>query len=145
FCKDVPTTQFLEHPKNQGCKKGVIAAINWFFEHVEEGVILEEDCVPHPDFFPFAAQMLEKYRHEPTISMVCGTNLLGSYSSDSTYLFSQHSFVWGWATWKRTWKNYTKVLKKESEYLHDTALMEQLRTLLSTSHFQGLQKALAGE
>jgi hypothetical protein len=35
---------------NQGCRPGVSRAISWFFEQVEEGIILEDDCVPHPDF-----------------------------------------------------------------------------------------------
>ena len=35
----------LFREKNLGCKKGVSEAINWFFEHEEEGIILEDDCV----------------------------------------------------------------------------------------------------
>ena len=38
---------------NQGCRLGVSHAITWFFNHVEEGIILEDDCVPHPDFFAY--------------------------------------------------------------------------------------------
>ena len=36
---------------NQSCRLGVSRAITWFFEQVEEGIILEDDCLPHPDFF----------------------------------------------------------------------------------------------
>ncbi|MDI9406541.1 MAG: hypothetical protein QM522_07510 [Chitinophagaceae bacterium] len=45
---------------NQGCRLGVSLAISWFFEQVEEGIILEEDCVPHPDFFPYCTTLLER-------------------------------------------------------------------------------------
>ena len=47
---------------NQGCRLGVSRAITWFFEQVEEGIILEDDCVPHPDFFPYCATLLEPER-----------------------------------------------------------------------------------
>lgn len=35
---------------NQGTKYGPANAITWFFSHVEEGIILEHDCLPHPSF-----------------------------------------------------------------------------------------------
>ena len=33
---------------NLGCRDGVSSAISWFFEHVNEGIILEDDVLPHP-------------------------------------------------------------------------------------------------
>ena len=30
---------------NQGCRLGVTSAIDWFFKNVDEGIILEDDCV----------------------------------------------------------------------------------------------------
>jgi hypothetical protein len=52
---------------NQGCRLGVSRAITWFFEQVEESIILEVVCVPHPDFFPYCATLLERYRHDPRV------------------------------------------------------------------------------
>lgn len=31
--------------KNLGCKIAMSNAITWFFENVEEGIILEDDCL----------------------------------------------------------------------------------------------------
>ena len=36
---------------NQGCKKGVISAIDWAFKFTDKLIILEDDCLPHLDFF----------------------------------------------------------------------------------------------
>ena len=36
---------------NNGCKIGVSKAITWFFKNEEKGIILEDDCIPHKDFF----------------------------------------------------------------------------------------------
>jgi len=52
---------------NQGCRLGVSRAITWFFEQVEEGIMLEDDCLPHPDFFSYCTTLLERYRHDSRV------------------------------------------------------------------------------
>lgn len=52
----------LFRDENLGCKRAVSSAIDWFFSHVEEGIILEDDCVPDQSFFPFCQELLERYR-----------------------------------------------------------------------------------
>jgi len=49
--------------KNLGCKYAVSGAIDWFFENVEQGIILEDDCLPDPSFFRFCQEMLKEYRN----------------------------------------------------------------------------------
>ena len=60
--------------ENLGCKRSVSSAIDWFFSHVEEGIILEDDCVPDQSFFPFCQELLEKYRDDTRIMMISGNN-----------------------------------------------------------------------
>jgi len=92
---------------NQGCRLGVSNAITWFFDHVEEGIILEDDCVPHPDFFAFCSALLERYRHDTRVWSICGSNFqLGNKRGDASYYFSIHGDSWGWASWKRAWSHY---------------------------------------
>lgn len=92
---------------NQGCFLGVSRAITWFFEQVEEGIILEDDCVPHPDFFPYCTALLERYRNDTRVWSICGSNFqLGNKRGDASYYFSIHGDSWGWATWRRAWRNY---------------------------------------
>ncbi len=97
----------LFHDKNNGCMKGVSMAINWFFENEEEGIVLEDDCVPHPDFFYFCEKLLEKYRNDQRIWCITGNNLQGDkWRGQGSYYFSRYNHCWGWASWKRCWKNY---------------------------------------
>ena len=92
---------------NQGCRLGVSRAITWFFEQVEEGIILEDDCVPHPDFFPYCATLLERYRHDSRVWCISGNNFQnGQWRGDGSYYFSRHNHCWGWASWRRCWQNY---------------------------------------
>ena len=97
----------LVRETNLGCRLGVSGAIDWFFSQEEEGIILEDDCWPDPSFFRFATELLERYRDDPRVGMVCGTNPLGAISSKiDSYRFSMIRFIWGWASWRRVWRNY---------------------------------------
>jgi hypothetical protein len=103
----------LFRDENLGCAKGVSGAITWFFEHVEEGIILEDDCVPDLSFFLFCEIMLAKYRNSEEIMHITGTNhLFDRYSElQNSYFFSAYISVWGWATWKRAWAKFSLEMK----------------------------------
>ncbi|MBL0742214.1 nucleotide-diphospho-sugar transferase [Chryseolinea lacunae] len=106
------TVQTLFREKNLGCRKAVSSAIDWFFEQVDEGIILEDDCLPSASFFTFCADMLSRYRDDERIMQVSGTNLLEKWNEGaSDYFFSYYGAIWGWATWKRAWKRYDVEMK----------------------------------
>jgi GR25 family glycosyltransferase involved in LPS biosynthesis len=93
--------------ENLGCRLGVSTAITWFFQHVEEGIILEDDCVPSEDFFSFISEMLIKYRDDDRIMHITGNNFnRGRNFNKDSYYFSIYNHMWGWATWKRAWTKY---------------------------------------
>jgi len=96
---------------NQGCRRAVEGAIDWFFQNVEEGIILEDDCVPHPDFFAFCGQLLEHYRLDLRVGCITGNNFQGGQRRGSeSYYFSKYPHCWGWATWRRGWREYSSHL-----------------------------------
>lgn len=93
--------------KNRGCRKGVSEAISWFFSNIEEGIILEDDCLPNLSFFYFCQELLKKYRNDYRIMEISGNNFYPApVSSDGTYYFNRLGGIWGWATWKRAWLHY---------------------------------------
>jgi hypothetical protein len=92
---------------NFGCKEGVTKGINWFFENVECGIILEDDCVPDLSFFRFCKAMLEKHKDDKRVMHIGGVNFQDSYKrGNNSYYFSRFCHVWGWATWKDRWQKY---------------------------------------
>ena len=106
----------LFRDKNLGCKEAVSSAITWFFEQEEEGIILEDDCLPGDDFFHFCDVLLEKYRFDTRIRHISGCNLQhGQIWGKSSYYFSNMTHVWGWASWKRVWNDYDKDLNGYQE------------------------------
>lgn len=89
----------LYQENNLGCSFGPRAAFDWFFTQEKEGIILEDDCVPHPDFFLFAKSMLERYRDNKKIISINGSNLGYKLKNGNSYSFSRFMNMWGWATW----------------------------------------------
>ncbi len=95
----------LFREENLGCGMGMYTAIDWFFENVGYGVVLEDDCVVEESFFRFMGEMLEMYKNDNRIGMVAGTNPVNLRNYDKSYLFSKYKSCWGWGSWKRAWKN----------------------------------------
>lgn len=98
-------TRFLDN--NMGCDPAVSSAIDWLFQHVQYGIILEDDCIIHPHFFPFCGELLVQYFDDQRIMQI---------SSLSPYAVREHPYDYhfsrlflcsgGWATWRRAWKYF---------------------------------------
>jgi hypothetical protein len=90
---------------NLGCGRAVSEAISWFFDQVSEGVVLEDDCLPHPSFFDFCTALLERYRSDQRVFKIAGTNPVGAWPGleGESYFFSSYGYSWGWASWRDRW------------------------------------------
>ena len=101
--------QTLFQDSNVGCRTAVSEAIDWFFDHETEGIILEDDLVPDQSFFPFCAELLERYRHDQQV-MAIGGHYRAAQSPPFSYTFSRYPHIWGWATWRSAWQRYDRNL-----------------------------------
>jgi len=111
--------------KNLGLSLRMETAIDWFFENNEYGIIFEDDCIPHPDFFRFSYEMLEKYKNNKNVMMVSGTNYQkGIKRGDASYYFSKYATIWGWATWKRAWEFYNKGTTTLPDFIKQNKITE---------------------
>jgi hypothetical protein len=128
-------TRFLE--ENLGCDNAVRSAINWLFEHEDRGIILEDDCIPHTDFFTFCDTLLTRYEHDTRVMHISGFNCFNKRYGDGSYFMMRQPLIWGWATWKRTWDKYDfnmttfpqyKKLQMQDSFF-DNWLVKKLRTM----------------
>jgi hypothetical protein len=109
----------LFRESNLGCKDAVSSGISWFFENEDEGIILEDDCLPNQSFFRFCDSLLNKYRLDERVRHISGVNFIGNdIVTESSYYFSRFTHVWGWASWKRVWKDYDKNLDLLDRFLN---------------------------
>ncbi len=92
---------------NLGAAKRISSALDWAFTLVEEAIILEDDCLPDPTFFPFCAELLDRYRDHAGIAQIAGCSFQLPPGPDRpSYFFSRYTHGWGWATWRRAWRLY---------------------------------------
>lgn len=107
----------LYRDSNLGCPKAIPGAIDWMFSYVEEGIILEDDCLPDKSFFKFCEEMLQRYKENEAVIMIGGNNFFPNQKfSECSYFFSRYSYIWGWATWKRAWKLFDPDIKTYLEF-----------------------------
>jgi len=92
---------------NMGCARRIASGLEWAFEEVEEAIIVEDDCLPDPSFFPYCDELLERYRSDERIMMISGNNFQnGASRTSDSYYFSHLPQIWGWATWRRAWRHF---------------------------------------
>ena len=125
-------------PRNLGCRRGVVAALDWFFEQVSEGIVLEDDILPDPSFFPYCAQLLQRYRQDPRVGGIAGATAGGAGGApQASYRFSRFLPVWGWATWRRAWRRHDADLR-QWQRLREPPWLEEL----GGAHFARSMRAL---
>jgi hypothetical protein len=110
----------LFRDENLGCKIAVSNAITWFFEQVEQGIILEDDCLPDPSFFPFCEELLNRYKDDTRVGHIGGNCFLPkTVDKNYSYDFGSISHIWGWASWRKVWGNYDVDFSYWEKYKHD--------------------------
>lgn len=111
---------------NLGVMMGESTAMDWFFEHEEEGIILEDDTLPVQSFFWYCQELLERYRNDDRVWCIMGNNLMTEWQhkGQEAYYFSAHGYgaYWGWAGWRRVWRKYDVEMKAWPEYRDDQLL-----------------------
>jgi len=100
--------------ENLGCGRAVSSAITWYFDQVEQGIILEDDCMPIPFFFEYAQILLNRYKTNTNVMHISGNNFVTSFKTQHGILFSKYPHSWGWATWRDRWFHYTLELPNAS-------------------------------
>lgn len=130
---------------NMGLKARVSSGLDWVFSHEQFAIVLEDDCVADESFFPFATELLEKYHDDERVGIVSGNNFLrGKQINDDSYFFSPDVRIWGWATWRRVWQDFStegldhQWSETEGEVLlarlTSTARRNQLHRMMEKAH-----------
>lgn len=111
--------------RNLGCGIRISSGLDWVFLHVDQAIILEDDCVPDLSFFSFCEELLNRYKNDTRIATISGTNFFdaGLKLRDS-YFFSHRMNSWGWATWRRAWQWYDNDMRLWPQYRDEKRLYD---------------------
>jgi len=136
----------LYREKNLGCKIAVSSAITWFFEQVEYGIILEDDCLPDVTFFDFCSELLLKYESDNEVMMIGGNNFHKKpIEISSSYYFTNYPHIWGWATWRRAWSNYNLDVSDYKKVLSANCFNDLFQTLSEKKYWFNVFEKVANE
>jgi hypothetical protein len=92
---------------NLGCGKRLSSGLTRAFAELGEAIVLEDDILPHPDFFAYCTSQLEQHRHNEKVYSISGFNPLGRYRPEQgPAVPTVFNSIWGWASWQRAWKDY---------------------------------------
>ena len=139
-------TEYRFLSSNLGMMNSVYSSISWFFENVESGIILEDDCIPSPSFFHFCHLMLDRYQNSNSVFSISGRNHLGEFEPNAQYFFSTGS-IWGWATWRRAWCQFNLsnvFLKSKAELEHDLLWLKEIAPNKYTEIVNGVLRSADG-
>ena len=124
---------------NLGCAKRIYSGLSWVFNHVEEAIIVEDDCILDSTFFPFSEELLERYRHDNRITSISAQNVqLGQKRTKYSYYFSRYSHCWGWATWRRAWQTFDFEMKLWEEAKCDNILDDVFTDSLAVNYWTNI-------
>lgn len=90
---------------NLGCGAGPMTGISWFFDNVEQGIVMEDDCLAHPDFFPYCEELLNRYRGTE-VKFINATLYDNSWSCEDSYGFSRYMITGAWASYREVWQGF---------------------------------------
>ena len=129
----------LFRDEHLGCGAAVSEAITWFFSHEEEGIILEDDCLPEPSFFRFVDELLDRYRDDNRIAAISGNNFQTKpRRDDRSYYYSMFNHVWGWASWRRAWRLYDHGMNDWPKIRDEKWLVDALGSIPAAKYWAGL-------
>ena len=112
-CTDVPI-KVLQRTENLGSGAGVISAVDWFFEHETQGIVLEDDLVVDENFFIYMNKAISILKTQPRALLASGTRLNSKYSNEVT--LCSYPIVWGWATTRDKWKLMNDQIFSKNSY-----------------------------
>lgn len=92
-------------PINLGCGPGPMTGINWFFENVEQGIVMEDDCFAHLDFFPYCEELLNRYKGTE-VKFINATLYHNRWHCEASYGFSHYMVTGAWASYREVWQGF---------------------------------------
>ena len=136
----------LFRKENLGCKQAVSEGISWFFKQEDQGIILEDDCLPSQSFFWFCERMLNEFKSNSVVMHIGGHTPKHLQGNSFSISFTRATHIWGWATWANRWTQYTADLPVNDEELNTLTNYEYfVKKQATKARVETLKKIMRGE
>ncbi|HYM31298.1 MAG TPA: hypothetical protein VEU47_08380 [Candidatus Cybelea sp.] len=131
--------------RNLGCSGRIVSGLTKVFDAVEDAIVVEDDILPHPNFFRFCDELLPRYRDEPRVHAVTGAKFpCEPRTKPYSYRFSRMFNCWGWAGWRRAWRNVDTTLSSVPQFISERRIEGLAQSRLeSLFYLNGFEQAYA--
>lgn len=102
-------TEIIRAEKNKGLADSIVEGVNYVLASYDAVIVLEDDCVPHPQFMEYMTGALEKYRNNDRVYSIGASAEpveIEENGVDAYFLGRCNSC--GWGTWKDRWGEYSR-------------------------------------
>lgn len=94
-------------PVNRGLSNSILAGVSTVLARHERVVVVEDDMELSPGFLRYVNTALERYADEPRALQVSGHMFhVPEFVGRNRALFLPFTTSWGWATWRRAWRQF---------------------------------------
>jgi len=117
------TIHRLYEDHNNGMYAMAKKTAQFIWSHYDRCVFLEDDHIPAVSFFRFCAELLERYKDDTRVNLICGANQIEKNKDcTSDYFFSRASCISGIATWKRVIDNWGQDFAYAEGFIHNEVI-----------------------
>jgi hypothetical protein len=113
---DWPVTVHTKYAgRNIGLEGSIELGLDWVFSQVDRAIVLEDDCIADPTFFPYCEELLDRYAADPRVWQISGDNhtVPRDMFGGASYAFTTWASVWGWATWADRWHRHRALFPRD--------------------------------
>jgi hypothetical protein len=97
--------------QNVGCGVAVIKACDWFFDSVDLGVVIEDDCIPTPGFFSYMQLALVTLKYSEDCFTASGSRLHPPPKDGARWELNTFPIFWGWGSTSDRWKYLSEQIR----------------------------------
>lgn len=101
-------TKVIISDKNKGLAKSIKTGVDDVFQSFDAVIVLEDDCVPHPQFMEYMVKALEKYEKNKKVYHIGASSEPVSVEQNGTdaYFLGRINSC-GWGTWRDRWQEFS--------------------------------------
>lgn len=113
---------------NKGLANSIKSGVSRVFQTYDAVIVLEDDCVPHPQFMEFMIKALEKYESYKEVYHIGASSVpidVKANGTDAYFMGRIHSH--GWGTWKDRWAQFNNDYTMIAQIKKDEQLYEEFK------------------
>jgi len=128
--------------KNFGLYKNITTGLDTVFTSNDKAIILEDDIIVNKFFLKYLNKALQIYKTDRDVSSIHGWFCEHNKKISNTFLL-RGSDIWGWATWKRSWKEFDNKPKNLIKRFEENPDLIKKFNLNNSYDYYGLLKKRA--